>query len=85
MAETKPYSICFRLRRTTVEDAFVRVPINGAVMQPRLGEDGTLRLDTDRVIQLAVSLGNDASTKWIIDGQPVVEAHPLQMAPTDGR
>ena len=83
MAEPKTYSISVRLRRTTVESAFVKVPVNADAMQPTPDQDGKFRLDPEKVMEVAVNLGAQKSTQWIVEGEPIVEPHPIQVAPPE--
>jgi hypothetical protein len=70
------YSIKFRLQRTVKESAFVSVPITPDLLK----EDGYL--DAEKAMQLAVRMGELESVSWEVEGEPVVEPHPLQLPPT---
>ena len=83
MAGNKTYSISFRLRRTTHEDAFVSVPVTDEVMQNAPDQQGHRRLDVDKLIREAISLGHDAKIRWRLEGEPVLEPHPIQVAPNE--
>ncbi|MFC9330675.1 hypothetical protein [Kitasatospora sp. NPDC057015] len=72
------YSISVRLQRTTVEEAYVSVPVTDAVMQEEPAEDGSHRLDTQALFAAAVELGRGAD--WLPEGRQV-EVHPVQKAP----
>ena len=72
------YSISVRLQRTTVEEAYVAVPVTRAVMQDEPGEDGSYRLDGKKIFAAAVELGGAAD--WLPEDQQVV-VHPIQKAP----
>ena len=85
MADARTHSICFRLRRTTIEDAFVRVPLTDEMFKAFPDEDGKTRLDADKVIQAALVLGHDAGTDWVVGGPAKVEPHPWQVPPPEGR
>lgn len=74
------YSISVRLQRTTVEEAYVSVPVTGAVMQEEPAEDGSRRLDTEKFVAAAIELGGGA--EWLPEHQQVV-LHPIQQAPAD--
>ena len=80
MTEAKTYSICIRLRRTTIEDAFVRVPVTGEVIRAP-DKEGKLQLDTDKIVKAALLLGNSSATQWTKEDQPLVEPHPVQLPP----
>jgi len=66
------YSIRYRIQRTTKEVASVSVPIT----EDLLTADG--RIDVEKASQLAVKIGTEASTRWEIDGQPLISLHPVQ-------
>jgi len=83
MANHKTYSISIRLRRTTIEDAFVSVPVNDEIMQDTPNERGEFFIDGQKVMAVAVRLGTDAATRWKREGEPTVEPHPLQIAPNE--
>ena len=78
VTEPRSYSISVRLRRSTVEEGYVKVPVTGEVMSPPEA-DGTLRLDTDKLFAEAVRLGGELS-EWIIE-ETTIEVHPIQKAP----
>lgn len=85
MAEAKTYSICFRLRRTIVEDAFVRVSVTDEVFKAYPDKDGKVRLDTEMLIKAAIMLGDDPSTRWLPEDRPTIQLHPWQIPPPEGR
>ncbi|HET7076811.1 MAG TPA: hypothetical protein VFM49_05110 [Chloroflexia bacterium] len=75
------YSISLRLQRVTVEYAYVSVPVTTALLVDQ--DDGTARLNTDRLVEQAVAMGSEAGVKWhpeSVDIQP----HPTQKAPEPG-
>ncbi|MFI6088439.1 hypothetical protein [Streptomyces sp. NPDC051218] len=74
------YSISVRLQRTTVEEAYVSVPVSDAVMQDERAEDGSYRLDTEKFVAAAIELGGGAA--WLPEHQQVA-LHPIQQAPDD--
>lgn len=76
----RTYSIAVRLRRTVTEEAYVSVPVSDEVMSPEPDENGNYHLDGDKVMEAAVNLGSDPKTHWKIEGKPVIEPHPIQMA-----
>ena len=71
------YSISVRLQRTTVEEAYVSVPVTDVVMREP-DEDGTVRLDPQKVFAAAVELGAEAD--WLAEERQV-GVHPVQKAP----
>ena len=75
------YSISMRLRRTRVEYAFVSVPIDEHVLE-RDPEDNTkLKINPERLSEVAKQLGMDRDVLWAEEGSPLIELHPLQTAP----
>jgi hypothetical protein len=79
--EKKTYSISVRLRRTKVEFAFVSVPMDERVLE-RDPEDSTkVRVNPERVFEIAKHMGIDTSVLWAEEGAPLIELHPWQTAP----
>ncbi|MGW0908669.1 hypothetical protein [Streptomyces sp. NPDC002853] len=72
------YSISVRLQRTTVEEAYVSVPVTDALMQEERAEDGSYRLDTQKFVAAAIELQGGAD--WAPEDQQVA-LHPIQQAP----
>jgi hypothetical protein len=83
VAGSKTYSISFRLRRTTYEDAFVSVPVTDEVMQDKTDEQGHRRLDADKLSRAALCLASNSKTRWRAEGDPILELHPIQVAPNE--
>ena len=75
------YTISVRLRRTKVEYAFVSVPIDENVLERDPDDDKRVRINSDRVSEVAKRLGMDPNVLWAQEGAPLVELHPLQTAP----
>lgn len=76
------YSISVRVQRTTVEQAYVSVPVTGAVMQAEPAADGSYRLDGAKLFAAAVELGRSVAT-WQLEERQV-SVHPIQ-GPDDSR
>ncbi|MGW6023402.1 hypothetical protein [Streptomyces sp. NPDC055099] len=72
------YSISVRLQRTTLEEAYVSVPVTGALMQEEPGEDGSYSIDTEKFVAAAIELQGGAD--WVPEEQQV-GLHPIQQAP----
>ena len=72
------YSVSFRLQRTTVESAFVSVPLTAdlIVEQP----DGTGRIDVSKMVQRAIEMGQAPDVAWQPESQQV-QPHPIQTPP----
>lgn len=73
------YSISVRLRRTVHETLHVLVPVTDEVMVEE--PDGTAHLDGKKVFAAAVELGRGDQHVWVVDGDPVIEIHPIQGPP----
>ena len=48
MSEPKTYSISYRLRRTTIEEAFVSVPVNEDIFEAAPDEAGYRHIDREK-------------------------------------
>lgn len=81
MDRTEPeatYSISLRLRRVTVEYAYVNVPVVGDVVKP--DDQGVGRIDMAELTRRAIEMGQRTEVAWYREEQRV-EPHPLQKAP----
>jgi hypothetical protein len=74
------YSISFRLRRIRTQAARVSVPITAEVLLPD-DENGSRKLDVEKLVQAAVALGREASTDWKQDGDDEIQLHPVKTPP----
>ncbi|MFD8480462.1 hypothetical protein [Kitasatospora sp. NPDC059673] len=72
------YSISVRLQRTTVEEAYVSVPVTDAMMRDEPNEDGSYGIDVTEFYAAALQLG--AAAEWLPEDRSVV-VHPIQKAP----
>ncbi|MEW2507315.1 hypothetical protein AB0878_43340 [Amycolatopsis sp. NPDC047767] len=72
------YSISVRLQRTTVEEAYVSVPVGDAVLRDEPEPDGSARLDPQKVMAAAVELGRAAH--WSAEDVRITP-HPIQKPP----
>lgn len=79
MTEPRSYSISVRVRRVTVEEGYLRVPVDASVMRPEPAADGSYRLDTDKLWAEARRLAGEL-TDWSVEEQSV-DIHPIQKAP----
>jgi hypothetical protein len=73
------YSISVRLRRTTTEETYVSVPVDGALLQQEPAADGSYRIDPGKLWTEAIRLA-EQSTNWTIEDRQVTP-HPIQQAP----
>ena len=70
-----------RLRRTTVEYAFVSVPMDSNVMEPGPEGHNQFRVNPEKVVEIAKRLGNETDILWARESDPLIEAHPRQARP----
>jgi hypothetical protein len=80
--EPRSYSIQLRIRRTTVEDAFIGVPVTDRVL--RDAGDGTARIDPEALYAEARRIAQDARVEWQTESRSV-EPHELQIPKPDDR
>jgi hypothetical protein len=78
----KTHSIMLRLRRVTVEDAYVAVPVTGSILIP--DEEGTLRVNPDAFVTEAIRISGDPRVEWEVEST-TTEPHPVQRPLPDGR
>ncbi len=76
------YCISLRVRRTTVEDAYVNVPVTDAVMKPT-GE-GTFGIDVDAFAAEGIRLSQDPRVEWQTESS-TTECHPIQQPKPENR
>jgi hypothetical protein len=81
--ESNTLSISVRLRRRTTESAHISVPITEEVLRPSEDGDGK-KPDVDKIIEAALQLAKLDSTEWVTEGEPEIQLHPIQDAPTPG-
>jgi hypothetical protein len=82
--ERKTYSISVRLKRTKIEYAFVSVPMDESVMEPHPEDATKLRVNGEKVFEVAKRMGTDTTILWAQEGEPLIEIHPWQTAPPRG-
>jgi hypothetical protein len=76
------YSVLLRLRRITIEDAYIAVPVTDAVVKEI--EDGTFRIDSDALIAEGIKIGQDPRVDWQVELEKT-KMHPIQQPIPDGR
>jgi hypothetical protein len=79
--QKKTYSISMRLRRTTVEYAFVSVPVDENVLDPDPEDATKLRVNGKKVCEVAKRMGAEMGVLWAQEHEPVIEPHPWQIPP----
>lgn len=75
------YSISLRLRRTTIDYAYISVPVTGDVV--KRDAQGVGRLDVVELTRLALEMGKDPGVTWYQEEQ-TAEPHPVQKARDPG-
>ena len=76
MDNAKTYSMQLRLQRTTIEDAYISVPLTNSIMTKE-NEDGSLGIDIEKFFKEAIAISADNGVDWQIESS-TVEAHPMQ-------
>lgn len=76
---SKTFSVSVRLKRVTIETAYVSVPLFPELLEPNFDQSGTI--DAEKLMQDAVRLGHHPSTVWTVEGQPEITPHPIQAPP----
>ncbi len=76
------YSISLLLQRTTREVAYVNVPVTKDLVtnQP----DGTMQIDSAKMVWRAVELGHEASVEWQREDQQI-QPNLIQIPPAHVR
>lgn len=85
MSDDQPrtYSISVRVRRTTLEYAYVLVPVDNQIMRtddaglPLRDENGSARIDGEKFAAQAVTLAGSSIVEWYPESSHI-EPHPLQ-------
>src|ERR1051326_5833222 len=72
------YSLSMRLQRVTTEYAYVLVPVTDDITVEQ--EDGTGRIDPDKLVQQTMELASERGVTWYQESLDV-HLHPLQKAP----
>jgi hypothetical protein len=72
------YSVSWRLRRTTLEYAYVSVPLTGDMVRP--DAQGVNRIDAEAMGRRAVDLGQSPEVVWYREAERI-DLHPEQKAP----
>ena len=73
--------VSVRLRRIRTEAAQVSVPITPDLVVRDDHDSGALRIDTEKLFEAALKLGIEDATGWSLDGDVVVDLHPIQEPP----
>jgi hypothetical protein len=80
----KTYSIMYRMRRITTEDAYVSVPVTSDLMKPEPAADGTFRLNTDALLAAALRISRDPRVEWRVESNETAP-HPIQRPKPEDR
>jgi hypothetical protein len=73
------YSVNIRLKRVTIEYAYVIVPVTDDMIKPVSQGEG--RIDVERVMRRAIQMGQSPGLAWYPESR-VVEPHPIQKPQT---
>ena len=84
MPDERPQSdsVALRIRRVTVEDAYIAVPVTDALI--RYQADGTGRIDPEALMAEGVRIGADPRVEWAPEST-TIEPHPVQQAAPQDR
>ena len=82
--DEKTYSIALRLRRVTVEDAYVAVPVTQAIMKSEAESDGTFGIEWEALVAEAMRLGAREEAEWRVE-EITSSTHPTQKPCPDDR
>lgn len=80
--EEKTYSIALRVRRITLEDAYVAVPLTSDITKQN--EDGTVGIDVEAFLAEAIRVSQDPRVEWKLESSQS-EPHPEQQEAPEGR
>ena len=80
--DPKTYSILVRLRRVIHQDAYVSVPVSGAIVIENA--DGRVSIDPESLWAEAIRLSENAEVGWQSE-EAQTEPHPLQGPVPEGR
>jgi len=69
---TRATSIAVRLRRITVEVAYVNVPVTEEIAASLSAQAG------GQLVTAACLLGESSEVKWPLESKPTIDAHPIQ-------
>lgn len=78
------YSIQLRVKRTTIEDAYVSVPVTQEIMKPQPDEKGNYSIDFDAFVKKGVELAANSQVDWKVE-KVNTAAHDVQQPLPDGR
>lgn len=70
-------SILARVKRVTVEDAYISVPITKELFDPNPDENGNYHLDVDAFWKSAIELSSDLSVEWKLE-ETIISPHDVQ-------
>jgi hypothetical protein len=70
---TKATSIVVRLRRVTVETAYVNVPVTAEIASSLNAKSGA-----EAIAKAACLLGGNYDVEWHRESEPTLEVHPIQ-------
>lgn len=71
------YSIQLRVKRTTIEDAYVSVPVTQDIMKPQPDEKGNYSIDFDAFVKKGLDLATNLHVDWKVE-QTSTTVHDVQ-------
>jgi len=74
----KTFSVSVRLRRVTIETAFVSVPLIPDLLEPSFEQSGAI--NAEKLMQAAADLGRQPFTAWTLE-EATMTPHPIQAPP----
>lgn len=74
------YSIALRVQRTTIEYAYLRIPITEAVVDEQ--PNGSGRINAEKLVAEGQRMAQSPEMIWYSESQ-TIEPHPWQQAPSE--
>lgn len=68
-------SVQLRLRRITIEDSYISVPILPEMLEP--DGEGKYNINSEKFMEIALHLANTPKLSWKVE-EITVEPHPIQ-------
>jgi hypothetical protein len=79
------YSVSVRLRRVITESAHISVPITDDLTEADPMDPTRRKLNAEKIFLSAGDQGKQNSARWELDGDIVIEPHPIQTPPPTAR
>lgn len=78
------YSVQLRVKRTTIEDAYISVPVTQDIMKPQPDDKGNYSIDFDAFVKKGVELAANSQVDWKVEQVSTV-AHDVQQPLPESR